>query len=134
MSAYLNVLLVMLVLLPGCSSVSTQLAPAAGTVTEQHSAPQDKTADEEIAPGVFVIEVLRSGPASHPPASPASLDILQQHWQRRATELCRFGFQGSPGLISPASARLPQFQCGLPECRDYLLMSGVAFCHQRFQL
>ena len=134
MSVYPNILLLMLMLLTGCTSVSTQFAPSSGAVTESHPAPQDKAADEEIAPGVFVIEVLRSGPVTHQPAAPATLDILQQHWQRRATELCRFGFQGSPGLISPASARLPQFQCGLPECRDYLLMSGIAFCHQRFQL
>ncbi len=126
MSALLkNLTLTMLLALAGCSSLPYQPA--------QRDSGESGYRDQEIAPGVFVIEVRDRSKLRLQLEREESLNTLTRHWQRRAGELCRFGYRGTPEVITSAEARLREFQCGLPECQQPLV-SGVVWCHQRYEL
>lgn len=127
MSVFLkSLLLSALLMLTGCSSLPYQPA---------HPGTQESGyRDEEIAPGVFVIEVRDNSKLRLQLEREATVHTLTTHWQRRAAELCQFGYRGAPEVVTPAAARLRAFQCGLPECQQQPLVSGIAWCHQRYQL
>src|SRR5690606_7178470 len=110
--------LLLVALLSACSPVPYQ--PAI------QDSLQNGYRSEEIAPGVFVIEVRQNSRLRLQLNREETLDTLQQHWQRRAAELCKHGYRGSPEVVLPVDARLRDFQCSLPECQHYPLVSGIA--------
>lgn len=118
--------LLLVALLSACSPVPYQ--PAI------QDSLQNGYRSEEIAPGVFVIEVRQNSRLRLQLNREETLHTLQQHWQRRAAELCKHGYRGSPEVVLPVDARLRDFQCSLPECQHYPLVSGIAWCHQRYEL
>jgi len=90
--------------------------------------------DKEIAPGVYVIEVRQIGGYQFILNYDDTITTFKQHWHRRATELCRAGYVGEPEVLLPAEARLEEFHCNLRYCQDYPIVSGIAYCHQRYSL
>lgn len=90
--------------------------------------------DKEIAAGVYVIEVREDSSYRHWLRPDETLDALKQHWKRRAKELCKHGYQGEGELIISQDARLDEFQCSHLNCATQPLVSGIAYCTQRFEL
>jgi hypothetical protein len=88
-------------------------------VTLDNWAGRDGYLDKEIAPGVYVIEVTQIGGYIH------DMDVLKQHWLRRAHELCPQGYTGTSEVIPPAQARLPELRCDLVYCQRYPMVSGI---------
>ena len=78
--------------------------------------------DQEIAPGVYIIEVSQIGGYVH------DMNVLKAHWARRARELCPNGYSGSCEEILPAQARIKEFRCELVYCQRYPMASGVVHC------
>ncbi|WP_430461300.1 hypothetical protein ACQUQU_00520 [Thalassolituus sp. LLYu03] len=97
-------------------------------------ASQDGYLDEEIAPGVFVIEVRQMSGFQFLLNYDDTISTFRAHWHRRAGELCAAGYLGEPEVLLPAEARLQQFVCTDKACRNYPLVSGIAYCHQRYSL
>lgn len=88
--------------------------------------------DKEVSPGVHVIEVRHSHRYSL--SQEQDLVLMKSHWQRRAAELCLHGYRGEPDVRLPADARLSEFQCSPSSCPQTPLVSGIVWCHQRYQL
>lgn len=78
--------------------------------------------DKEIAPGVYVIEVLEQGGYS------ITVNDLVPHWERRAAELCPGGYDGMAEIIYRPEAKIAEFGCSARFCQYWRLASGVARC------
>jgi len=115
-------------LLAACSPVAYK--PVLNDGVEQ----QNGYLDKEIAPGVYVIEVRQIGGYQFILNYDDTITTFKQHGRRRATELCSAGYVGVPEVLLPAEARLEEFHCNLRYCQDYPIVSGVAYCHQRYSL
>lgn len=115
-------------LLAGCSPVAYK--PVSGLTGSD----QDGYLDAEIAPGVFVIEIRQIGGFQFILNYDDTITAFRQHWHRRAAELCSAGYLGEPEVLLPAEARLPEFVCTTEECQNYPIVSGIAYCHQRYSL
>lgn len=114
--------------LTACSPV--EYKPVTGSLLSA----KDGYMDEEIAPGVHVIEVRQVGGFQFIFNYDATITTFRQHWHRRAKELCPAGYLGEPEVLSPAEARLEAFSCTTRGCQDYPIVSGIAYCHQRYSL
>lgn len=89
--------------------------------------------DEEVSPGVYVVEVQGSTP-SFLINKRQNLEQMQSHWKQRAKELCPHGYQGKAEVIVAEQARLTQLHCDTSRCKSRPLVSGIIWCHQRFSL
>ena len=90
--------------------------------------------EQELSPGVFVIEVQQQRPSFSFINHQQHLLNLQNHWQKRAAEICPFGYQGQPDVIAPVDAQIEAFRCEPENCKQEPMISGVAKCHKRYQL
>ncbi len=118
----------LLSLLSGCSPVAYK--PVTGTFGDA----LDGYLDEQIAPGVYVIEVRQVGGYQFIFNYDKTISTFKEYWHRRAGELCPAGYLGEPEVLLPAEARIAEFVCSSEECQDYPLVSGIAHCHQRYSL
>lgn len=117
----------LLLLLGACS-------PLHFSSTAPNSQVTQGSVDKEVSPGVFVIEINQPLPWYSKNSQEQHLLALQKSWQQRANELCQYGYQGSPEIIVLADARLQDFQCHSHQCNQHLMVSGIAWCHKRYQL
>ena len=90
--------------------------------------------DEEIAPGVHVVEVRHSAPIAAINNQDQRLITMKEQWVRRSQELCKFGYRGAPEVVSSTNARIKAFQCAGASCAQTPLVSGIIWCHQRYEL
>jgi len=81
--------------------------------------------DKEIAPGVYIVEVCQIGGYNH------DMEVLKNHWVRRAKALCHNGYIGNYEVIQPAEAKLEEFRCDLVFCQRYPMVSGVIHCRKQ---
>lgn len=95
---------------------------------------QDYSLSEEISSGVFVIEVQQTQRWYSLLSQQQHLLNLKQHWRTRASKLCQFGYQGDPSVILPTDAQIKVFQCHNQQCNQQPMVSGIAWCHKRYQL
>ena len=97
-------------------------------------ADRDGYLDEEISPGVFVIEIRQLGGFQFLLNYNDTINTFKAHWHRRASELCAAGYLGEPEVLLPSEARLNEFVCTSERCQNYPMVSGVAYCNQRYTL
>lgn len=90
--------------------------------------------DEEMAPGVHIVEVRHITPIAVINNQDKRLITMKEQWVRRSQELCKFGYRGAPEVITSANARIKAFQCTGTSCSQSPLVSGVIWCHQRYEL
>lgn len=90
--------------------------------------------DEETTPGVYAIEVKQPYSWWKFKSREQHIEELKAHWQQRAEELCQHGYQGEPEIIIPNEARIEAFQCGIDQCSQQPMASGLAWCHKRYRL
>lgn len=105
-----------------CSYIKTPVEQASGYLSE------------EISPGVYAIEVKQHRAWYSTESKEDHLDTLKKSWQQRASELCQHGYQGEPEIIAPSEARFEGFQCATKQCNQQPMISGIAWCHKRYQL
>jgi hypothetical protein len=119
---------ILVALLTGCSPVPYK--PVTGLL----GSAKDGYMDREMAPGVHVIEVRQVGGFQFIFNYDDTIEAFIRHWHRRAGELCPAGYLGEPEVLLPAEARLEEFLCDSRGCQDYPIVSGIAYCHQRYTL
>lgn len=90
--------------------------------------------DEEVAPGVYAIEVKQPFAWWQFKSREHHIEELKKHWQQRAEELCQHGYQGEPEIIIPSDARIEAFQCKAEQCNTQPMVSGLVWCHKRYRL
>lgn len=95
---------------------------------------EDGYLDEEVSPGVFVIEIRQMSGFQFLFNYDETIEAFRAHWHRRAHELCSAGYLGEPEVLPPSEARLTAFVCTSSACQNYPIMSGIAYCHQRYTL
>ena len=103
-------------LLAACATATYQPADLAG------GSSRDGYANRETTPGVHVLEYMQYRGRDY------DLERHTQYWNRRAVELCPFGFNGGFEVIDPANAKIEEFNCSEDRCRRYALVSGVIRC------
>ena len=84
--------------------------------------------DEEVKPGLHVIEVQQIGGYQFIFNNEETKKTFISHWKRRASELCPAGYVGEPEWIQPIDAKIERFRCTLLGCQDYPMLSGYARC------
>lgn len=89
--------------------------------------------DEEVSPGVYVVEV-QGGKPNLLVNKEQELLRMQEHWQKRSKELCQHGYRGQSEIIAASQARIEKFRCTADSCINHPLVSGVIWCHQRYYL
>jgi hypothetical protein len=78
--------------------------------------------EKEIGEGVYVLEYSQIGGYNY------NLYRNIEYWERRASELCPSGHEGTYEIIPPIDSRLKEFQCPQRYCQQYPLVSGVIRC------
>lgn len=87
--------------------------------------------DQEISPGVYVIEVTQRGGYQFINDYEGTVALLKSYWFRRAGELCPRGFDGEPSVVKAYQAQIKEIYCDLRFCQNYPVISGMASCHNQ---
>ncbi|KZY95875.1 hypothetical protein A3746_20535 [Oleibacter sp. HI0075] len=124
-------LITLLFTLAGCAPLDYQ---AVQLDSPEQPAQTDGYINKEVSEGVHVIEVRHESLPAMMLAKERTLSNLKDIWHRRASELCKKGYQGEPEIIRPDEARTDEFYCTLNVCQKYLLASGVAYCKATYEL
>ncbi|MED5440592.1 MAG: hypothetical protein VYA77_04680, partial [Pseudomonadota bacterium] len=117
--------------LTGCAPLDYQ---AVQLDSPEQPSQTDGYINKEVSEGVHVIEVRHESLPAMMLAKERTLSNLKDIWHRRASELCKKGYQGEPEIIRPDEARTDEFYCTLNVCQKYLLASGVAYCKATYEL
>ena len=124
-------LVTLLFTLTGCAPLDYQ---AVQLDSPEQPAQTDGYINKEVSEGVHVIEVRHESLHAMMLTKERTLSNLKDIWHRRASELCKKGYQGEPEIIRPDEARTDEFYCTLNVCQKYLLASGVAYCKATYEL
>ena len=124
-------LVTLLFTLAGCAPLDYQ---AVQLDSPERPAQTDGYINKEVSEGVHVIEVRHESLPAMMLTKERTLSNLKDIWHRRASELCKKGYQGEPEIIRPDEARTDEFYCTLNVCQKYLLASGVAYCKATYEL
>ena len=117
--------------LAGCAPLDYQ---AVQLDSPEQPAQTDGYINKEVSEGVHVIEVRHESLPAMMLTKERTLSNLKDIWHRRASELCKKGYQGEPEIIRPDEARTDEFYCTLNVCQKYLHASGVAYCKATYEL
>lgn len=124
----ISLLFILLSVVTGCTPLPYQEAQPVSTEASSGYL------DEEIAPGVHVVEVRHETSLAVINNQDKRLITMKEQWIRRSQELCKFGYRGSPEVVTAVNARIKAFQCSGNNCSQSPLVSGVIWCHQRYEL
>lgn len=124
-------LLTLLIHLASCAPLEYQ---AVQLDSPEQPVQTDGYITKEVSEGVYVIEVRHENLPAMMLQKEKTLNNLKDIWHRRASELCKKGYQGEPEIIRPDEARTDEFYCTLNVCQKYLLASGVAYCKATYEL